>query len=242
MAFDPINPVALVARAASTCGAACALELARRADGGLVLTDSDAEALDACADSLERAPERVSTLAFDAADPERWRQAIDFIAAHYGRLDWALLDAGAGFPRKRDYLDAAWAGFEATMPLIGDNRDGGAILLLASATELQAELDSGAREGLLGLLQVAAARATPLQVRVAALAFGDAGSAELSALPMFADILSVNESAGDAFAALAARTPPFALYPEADLAQLLPLALAEAFGGSVLVVNGPDTL
>jgi NAD(P)-dependent dehydrogenase (short-subunit alcohol dehydrogenase family) len=240
MSFDPINPVALVASAATGVGAACAREMARRADGGLVLADYDEAALEACADSLERAPERVSTLAFAPNDKLRWTHAADFVAAHYGRLDWALLDAGAAFPRRDNYLEITQRGLHALMPLIGDNRDGGAIVLLASAAALREEFDADpdGAGGLLALLRDAARKGEQIQVRVSALAFGMADS---ETWPLFSD-LAGQDAQSAAFAALAGLTPPVARYPGADLSTLLPLILAEGLGGGVLVADGGHTL
>ena len=105
--MDRLNPVTLITGAASGVGAPCVREMARRSQGGLVLVDLDDASLCAVADDLEKenvAPERVSTLAFDVADEERWMQATDFIEAQYGRLDWAVLYAG--MPKtKSDLLD-----------------------------------------------------------------------------------------------------------------------------------------
>jgi NAD(P)-dependent dehydrogenase (short-subunit alcohol dehydrogenase family) len=236
MGFDPINPVALIGGAGAGVGAACALEMAPRADGGLILTDYDEDALAATADSLARAPERVSMLALDPADPQRWRDAAEFIAGQFGRLDWAVLDAGAAFPRRHTYLDAAAMGVEALMPLIGDNRDGGAIVLMTSA---QALLEaSGA--SLLDLLSAAAQRGAALQVRVSALAFGH--ESESWDAPLFQDLLRDHGGGAGAFAYLADLDSPIARLPGVDLGKLMPLMLAEGDGGAVLAVDGAHTL
>lgn len=237
MGFDPINPVALVGCAGAGVGSACARELSRRADGGLVLIDNDEDALSAAADTLLRPPEKVSMLAFDAADASRWRDAAEFIAGQYGRLDWAFLDAGASFPRRDNYLDATRRGLSAIMPLIGDNRDGGAIVFLTSAVALREELAEGA--GFLGLLRVAAQQGAELQVRVSALAFG--GDAQTwSDTPLFSELAPGDDAS--AFARLGEMTPPIARLPGLGLGELIPLVLAEADAGAVLVVDGGHTL
>ncbi len=85
-----LNPVALVTGAASGIGAACARSLATYASGGLIMVDADEAALAGAADALASPPERISTLAFDAADASAWKRAQDFIRTQYGRLDWAV--------------------------------------------------------------------------------------------------------------------------------------------------------
>lgn len=242
MGFDPINPVVLVGGAGSGIGAACAREMARRSDGGLILADTNEEALASAADSLERAPERVSMLAFDPADGKRWRDAAEFIAGQYGRLDWAILDAGAAFPRRDTYLEAALRGVDAIMPLIGDNRDGGAIVLLASAAALSEKISASASAGLMTLLRAGTRRGAALQVRISALAFGGAESDTWKNVPLFPDLVRKHGGASPAFAWLSETAAPLARYPGADISALLPLMLADAEGGAVLVVDGGHTL
>ncbi|MEQ1618461.1 MAG: SDR family oxidoreductase [Terricaulis sp.] len=242
MSFDPINPVALIASAATGVGAACARELAQRADGGLILADPDEAALEACADSLDRAPERVSTLAFNPADPTRWTDAADFIAAHYGRLDWALIDAGAAFPRHEGYLEYTQRGLEAIMPLIGDNRDGGAIVLMTSAAVLSEELRAGAEGGLMDLLRETARRGDRRQVRVGALAFGNPQAEMWTETPLFDDMIREHGGIANAFSQIAQTAPPIVRHPGASLASLIPMMISEASGGGVLVVDGGHTL
>ena len=237
MGFDPINPVALVGCAGAGVGSACARELSRRADGGLILIDNDEDSLAAAADALVRPPEKVSMLTFDPADASRWRDAAEFIAGQYGRLDWAFLDAGASFPRRDNYLDAARCGLDAIMPLIGDNRDGGAIIFLTSAAALREELDQG--NGFMALLRHAAREGGELQVRVSALAFGgDAPS--WADTPLFKELAHGDDAS--AFARLAEMETPVARLPGISLGELIPLMLAEADGGAVLVVDGGHTL
>lgn len=242
MGFDPINPVVLVGGAGSGIGAACAREMARRSDGGLILTDTDEEALAATADSLDRAPERVSMLAFDPADGRRWRDAAEFIAGQYGRLDWAILDAGAAFPRRETYLEAALRGVDAIMPLIGDNRDGGAIVLLASAPALLEETSTNTGAGLTTVLQAGARKGAPLQVRLSALAFGGSESDAWRGAPLFQDLTRLHGGVAGAFAWLSETATPQARYPGVELGALLPLMLSDADGGALLVVDGGHTL
>ena len=181
--MDRLNPVTLITGAASGVGAPCVREMARRSQGGLVLVDLDDASLCAVADDLEKenvAPERVSTLAFDVADEERWMQATDFIEAQYGRLDWAVLYAGMpktksdllDFRRPGSLLDSAARGLRALTPLIGKNRQGGAAVINAAAEypdpaspvrEVVARHRSWFRDTLLALV-ADAGLANPVQV------------------------------------------------------------------------------
>lgn len=131
-----LNPVALVTGAASSVGAACAATLAARARGGLIMVDADEAGLSDAADALPAPPERVSTLAFSAADSERWQQAAAFLNAQYGRLDWAL----ACFPAD----PAASPGDILTLTdtlarLMKPNTQGGAIVLVFPDAPARAE-------------------------------------------------------------------------------------------------------
>ena len=126
---DRINPVTLISGAATSLSGACVRELARRSQGGLVLVDLDDAALGALADDLETqnaAPERVSTLALDVGDEERWAQAAAFVDSQYGRLDWAIVNV-APRPAQAALVDFGGASpchsaalcLRAVMPQIG---------------------------------------------------------------------------------------------------------------------------
>lgn len=245
MDLSPINPVALVTCAASGVGATCARELARRAAGGLLLIDFDETALLASADALEQFPERVSTLAFDVADPARWVQAAEFIDAQYGRLDWAIVDAGAAFPRRANYLDATQLSLRALMPLMGANRQGGAIILAASAVALKADLNAaGKMPGLIQALRVAAEEGARNHVRVNAIAFGGADDSVWRNAPLFQDLARESGSERGAFVKLGKLTLPIARFPGVELDHLIAILLSDAasMSGATLVVDGSHTL
>ena len=97
MEADRLDAVALITGAGSGIGAACARESRAAPRAGSSWSISTKRRSRRVADDLEQhnvAPERVSTLAFDVADQDRWAQAAEFIDGQYGRLDWAVVNAG----------------------------------------------------------------------------------------------------------------------------------------------------
>jgi|CXWL01.1.fsa_nt_gi NAD(P)-dependent dehydrogenase (short-subunit alcohol dehydrogenase family) len=250
MDFDRLNPVVLVTGAASGLGAACAHDLAPSASGGLVLVDAEAGALDAAADALEGAPERVSTLAFDVADQARWTQAAEFIGAQYGRLDFAVINVGDGAAvltdkrlqnRKRGPtadMDAAFLSIRALTRLLGANAQGGAIVLTTTCETLT----DSASQGLLPLLRVAAKEGDAAGVRVNAIALGKSDAAAARRAPCFREM---SREAGAEAAALekVARLPaPVARYDGDDVVRLVNLLLRAQKSGAALVVDAADAL
>jgi NAD(P)-dependent dehydrogenase (short-subunit alcohol dehydrogenase family) len=265
MELNRINPVTLITGAASGIGAACARDLAKRSHGGLVLVDLDDAALGAVADSLDAlnvAPERVSTLAFDVADPNRWAQAADFIRTQYGRLDWAIVNAGVAHSSTIEEtdlvdwrrvmstnLDGAFLTLRTVMPLMRDNAQGGAIVVSASAAALKAEPGVGAygasKAGLLQLMRVAAKEGAPHKIRVNAIAPGGVETPMWSSMPWFKDLVREAGSERAAFDRLAQLATPLARYAAADdIARLIIMLLSDdaPITGATLVVDGGYTL
>jgi 2-keto-3-deoxy-L-fuconate dehydrogenase len=250
MELDRLNPVVLVTGAASGLGAALAQEWASRAGGGLILVDGEAGALDAAADSIETAPERVSTLAFDVADQSRWVDAVSFIEAQYGRLDYALVNVSDGEGLLTDKrlqardrgaaadLDAAFLSLRALIRLMGANSQGGAIVLTCAAATIT-DAPSG---GLVSLLRVAAREAAAAQVRVNAIAIGAPSAAIARRAPSFHEI---EHELGDEAAVLdlIARLPaPLARHDGDDVAALIVMLLANPCSGIALVVEAAAAL
>lgn len=257
-----LNAVALITGAASGIGAACARRLAPKATGGLILVDLDEAGMIRTADGLEVAPERVSTLAFDVADAERWKQAGEFITNQYGRLDYAVVNAGVAHAGAiadttlEDWrrvmstnLDGAFLTLRAVMPLMRANTQGGAIVLTGSAAGIKAEPGVAAygasKAGLLQLMRVAAKEGAIDAIRVNAVAPGGVETAMWRKVPMFQDLVRETGSERAAFDRIAKLATPLARYAAADdIARLIDLLLTDdsPITGATLVVDGGYTL
>lgn len=249
MDFDRINPVALISGATHGAGAACAQPIAYGADGGLILIDRAAAALDALADTLGAqgvAPERVSMLAHDdAEDPQWWARVGAFIKDQYGRLDWAVinacappLDDGALVDLRRDgaaQMESAALALRTVIPLMRFNSAGGAIVVIAPAATLKPD------PGLLQFIRASAKDAAEDHIRINAIALGQTPGA----IQSFEDIARDTGSERAAFEIIANLTPPLARYTgDGDLNRLLLALLTDAapVTGTTLVVDGGYTL
>lgn len=242
MQTDRLSPIALVTGAGSGVAAACARTISRHAHGGLVLADHDEASLEATADALDRPPERVSTLAFDLADPDRWRQAADFIKAQYGRLDWAVIHASTPQAEDSDLvqwgppadLDAIALALRMVMPLMRYNSQGAAIVLIVPATVrapqfVRAAAKDGARDA----------------IRVNAIATGASDAANWRDAPLFQDLVLHRGSQHAALDAIAGFATPLVRYAGAgDIGGLGALLLSDVspVSGATLVVDGAYTI
>ena len=254
--MDRLNPVTLITGAASGVGAACVRELARRSQGGLILVDLDDPSLCALADDLEQqnaAPERVSTLAFDVADQERWAQASDFIEAQYGRLDWAVIYAGMPKAPKSDLLDfrrpsslleSAARSVRALIPVLGRNEQGGAVVINAAGEMLKEPGGAAAKTGVLPLLRTLAKEGAARSIRVNAIVPGATTNA-WSKTPWFNDLVRETGGAREAFDKIAKMAHPMARYANSDdIGRLIVMLLSDEspLTGATLVVDGGYTL
>lgn len=248
MDLDRLNPVILISGATSGIGAACSRVLAPRAEGGLILVDGDADALDTAADALEKAPERVSLLAIDVMDQARWRQAAEFVSAQYGRLDCALIntiDGGAIITDRRIKnrkqgaadLEAAAAALRALLPLLGANALGGAVVIIAPASTLH-----DAANGLAAFVRAAAKEAAGDTITVNAIAIGRCDSASVRRAPMLQDLVQAAGNDRVAIERIAGQAAPLARAPGGDIAALVALLISAPATGVILVVDAAPAL
>lgn len=259
---ERLNPVALITGAASGIGAALAHRLAPRATGGLILIDHNSAALSAAADALRNTPERVSTLAFDVGDPDRWRDAADFLNAQYGRLDWAVANAGISHSAPiidhtyEDWrrvlavnLDGVFLTLQTAMQLMRTNTQGGSIVVVSSASGLKAEPGVGAygasKAAVLHLAKVAAKEGAPDNIRVNAIAPGGVETPIWDQVPFFRDLERETGSREAAFARMAEMATPLRYYATADdIARQIEMLLTDPspITGATMVVDGGYTL
>jgi len=255
METDRLNPVTLVTGAAYGMGAMCARALSSRSTGGLILVDADEAALSAVADKLERrgvTPERLSTLAFDVTDEDRWTQAGAFIKAQYGRLDWAIVSAdppqapasdlvqwGRKLPQD---LNGAFFSLRAVMPLMHLNMSGGAIIVTGGASALPTETRT-ADFNLLQLVRAAALEGAHDNIRINLVAPGE--TAAWAHVPRFNDLVRESGSERIAFDTLSQMPTPMARYSgEEDVIRLIGMLLSDdsPMTGAALIVDGGDPL
>jgi len=261
-ASDRLNPVALVTGAASGIGAALARRLASRATGGLILIDHNSAALSAAADAMEQPPERVSTLSFDVSDPDRWRDCADFLTAQYGRLDYAVANAGISHASSiadhsfEDWrrvmavnLDGVFLTLQATMPLMRQNAQGGSTVVVASASGVKPEPGIAAygasKAAVLQLARIAAKEGAPDNIRVNCIAPGGVETPIWDAMPMFQELIAETGSREAAFARMAEAATPLRYYATAeDIARQIEMLLVDPapLTGATLVVDGGYTL
>ncbi|HVZ99260.1 MAG TPA: SDR family oxidoreductase [Caulobacterales bacterium] len=259
---DRLNPVALITGAASGIGAATMHALAEKASGGLILIDVNENALSATADALVNPPERVSTLAFDVADPIRWSAAAEFIADQYGRLDWAVANAGVSHANaitETEYhdwrrvmavnLDGVFLTLKSVMPLMRANAQGGAIVVVASAAGVKAEPGVAAygasKAGVLQLMRVAAKEGASEGIRVNAVVPGGVETPMWRDVPMFQQLVRETGSERAAFDRIAQVATPLGRYADAmDVARLVDMLLTDPapITGAALSVDGGYTL
>ena len=230
------SPVILIAGAASPAGIASAQHLVTEATGGLLLVDGDDGMLAEAADTLERPPERVSTLSFDIADAGRWQDAANFIRAQYGRLDWAIACIS---PDQKNAVDpgAAIGLIRAVAPLMRQSLQGGAVSLIVSARAVNVD-------ALLRLVSTAAAEGGP-KVRVNAVMNGAIESDLWRADPVFETLVREHGGEATALSKIDQLSPPLARCEEkqapARLARLL-LGDETNVSGVTLVADASNTL
>jgi NAD(P)-dependent dehydrogenase (short-subunit alcohol dehydrogenase family) len=243
--MDRLSPVTLIAGAGSRFGAARAREFARRSQGGLLLADPDQDALCAIADDLDMqnlSPERVSTLAFDPGDAERWSQAAAFITAQYGRLDFAIIHAAPApslfgelvqFGAESADFSALEASLSATSALIRKNLNGGAIVASAPFGAI-----AGHEAEFAAIIEDAASQR---HVRVNALVVGGAYAPAWRGAPVLQDLAASSGGVCDALDRLARmRTPAAHCTSATPMSELITALFSDEcpLSGAVLIVDG----
>ena len=214
--------VALITGAASGIGAATARRLAHDGVGGLVLVDRDTARLADIASTVRSA--RILTRAHDVADETAWVETASAIQAEFGRLDFAIANAGVSdagpiaefsFERWRRVLavnlDGVFLTLRSAMPLIKAGGRGGAIVVVSSVTGVKAEPGTAAygasKAAAVQLAKVAAKEGALDRIRVNAILPGGVETPIWRAMPFFRDMVAEHGSEAAAFKVLAAATP-----------------------------------
>lgn len=257
------DKVALVTGAGSGIGAATAAHLASLRLTGLVLTDRDEGAVTAVAARLDRPGLRILPHVGDVADEAGWLALEEQVRAAFGRLDYAVANAGVahGEPLAEHSFDAwrrvlsvnldgAFLTLRSALRLIRHGGRGGAIVVVASASAVKAEPGVAAygasKAGALHLARVAAKEGAPDRIRVNAILPGGVQTPIWRAVPFFQDLV---REAGDeqaAFDRMAALATPLGRYATPDeVASQIAFLLSDAAAtitGAALVTDGGYTL
>jgi NAD(P)-dependent dehydrogenase (short-subunit alcohol dehydrogenase family) len=252
--------VALITGAASGIGAATARRLVQDGIGGLALVDRDASRLADVASALGSA--RVLTLAHDVADEAAWVETARAIEGEFGRLDYAVANAGisdAGpiaelsLERWRHVLsvnlDGVFLTLKCAMPLIKAGGRGGAIVVVSSVTGVKAEPGTAAygasKAAAVQLAKVAAMEGAPDRIRVNAILPGGVETPIWRAMPFFRDMVAEHGSEAAAFKGLAAGTPLGRFAGADEVASQVVHLLSDASAtmtGAALTIDGGYSL
>jgi NAD(P)-dependent dehydrogenase (short-subunit alcohol dehydrogenase family) len=238
----------LVTGAGSGIGAATARHLASLGAGRLLLNDRHEERIAALA-----LPCEVRPMVGDVADPALWSEALP------GPLDHAVLNAGVPgvgaitdmpFQEWRRVLSANLDGvFLSLQAALRAMRDGGSVVIVASAAALKPEKNIAAyaasKAAVVQLTRVAALEAAERGIRVNAIAPGGVETPIWDGTDWFRDLEAKLGREG-AYRSLAEQGTPLKRFarPEEIAAQIAFLLSNELSGfttGSVLVTDGGYT-
>ncbi|NBB51576.1 SDR family oxidoreductase [Rhizobium sp. CRIBSB] len=252
--------VALITGAASGIGAATARRLAADGARALTLIDQDKPGLCALGDELEERGVELMLCHQDVRDELAWEGIEQGVKRKWGGLDSIVVNAGVSdsgpivdlsleaWRRVLSInLDGAFLTLRAGMRLL---RDGGAAVVVSSASATKAEPGTGAyaasKAGLLQLAKVAAREGAPRGVRVNALLPGGVETPIWQGMPFFLDMIAQHGSEQAAFKALAGMATPLGHYakPEEIAGQIAFLLspAAASMTGSAMLVDGGYTL
>lgn len=245
----------MITGAASGIGLATARLFAARG-ATLVLVDRQDLPGDALPDGARPALFRK----MDVADDGAWCALEGELRERFGGLHALVANAGVAdgapmidmtFERWRRVLavnlDGAFLSLRAGLRLV---RDGGAMVLTASAAGLKADPGVSAygtsKAGALHLMKVAAKEGAPRRIRVNAVAPGGVETPIWNDVPFFIDLVKQHGSERGAFDAMAAMATPLGRYarPEEIAAHIAFLLSddARSITGAVLTVDGGYTL
>lgn len=235
----------LVTGAASGIGAATARHLADHGAGRLILADRDARGLEGLGLACEVRP-----LVGDVTDPALWS------ASDLGSLDHAVLNAGVPgvgaitdmpFEEWRRVLSVNLDGvFLSLQAALRAMRDGGSLVIVASAAGLKAEKNIAAyassKAAVIQLARVAALECADRRIRVNAIAPGGVETPIWDGTDWFRK-LEARLGRDGAYRSIASDGTPLQRFarPEEIAAQIAFLLANELSGymtGSVLVTDG----
>ena len=252
--------VCLITGAASGIGAATARKLADDGARALILVDRDAEGMRALAEALERPGLEMALFAQDVADETAWQALEDDVLDRWRGLDGVVVNAGVSdsgaiadltleaWRRVLSVnLDGAFLTLRAGMRLL---RDGGAAVVVSSASALKAEPGVGAygasKAAVLQLARVAAKEGAPKGIRVNAILPGGVETPIWRGMAFFDDLVAETGSEQAAFERMAGFATPLGHYakPEEIAGQIAFLLSGDArsMTGACMVVDGGYTL
>lgn len=251
----------MITGAASGIGAATAAAVADAGVKRLVLIDRDAAALAGVANSLGQA--RVVQRVHDVADEAAWVETGKAIGAEFGRLDYAVANAGVSdggpiseFPFERwrrvmsVNLDGVFLTLKTATPLIKSGARGGAIVVVSSISGVKAEPGVGAygasKAAVLQLAKVAAKEGAADKIRVNAILPGGVETPIWREMAFFKDLVAQHGSEAAAFDAMAKMATPLGRYAKSEevAAQIVHLLSDESamITGAALVMDGGYSL
>ncbi|MDB5394486.1 MAG: oxidoreductase [Rhodospirillales bacterium] len=227
------NLVALVTGAGSGIGAATARRLVSEGIRRLILTDRDEAAAATTAGSLNLDDRDVMTAAFNVADETAWSTNCTVIRERFGRLDFAVANAGvtsggkiaeSAFGEWRRVmstnLDGVFLTLKNCMQLMEEGRQGGAVVVVSSVSGVKAEVGTAAygasKAAVLQLAKVAAKEGAAARIRVNSILPGGTETPIWRDVPFFRDQLAKTGGEQAAFNAMAAISTPLGRYAKAD--------------------------
>lgn len=248
--------VCLITGAASGIGQATARRLADDGARALVLIDHDGDRLNALGDALERPGLELMLCRQDVSNEAAWEGVEHGVRHHWQGLDAVVVNAGisdSGAIAELSLeawrsvmsvnLDGAFLTLRSGMRLL---RDGGAAVVVSSASALKAEQGVGAygasKAAVLQLAKVAAKEGAPRGVRVNTVLPGGVETPIWRGMAFFDDLVAETGSEQAAFDRMAGLATPLGHYakPEEIAGQIAFLLSADArsMTGASIVVDG----